>query len=98
MKISLPSINFVPASSSESANYHFLMMTESLSIPDGNRATVHEMAAAQKKIQAFVTEVEDKLFAVDDDMLHDFVVAQLRELAAEYNRELKIFSARFANH
>lgn len=98
MKISLPSINLVPANSSDSANYHFLMMTESLSIPDGNKATVHEMVAAQKKIQAFVVEVEEKLFDVDDDMLHDFVVDQLRELAAQYNQELKVFSARFANH
>ncbi len=83
---------------SAASNHHFLMMTESLAIPDGHKATVHEMVAAQKEIQAFVVAAEDRLSDVDDDMLHDFVVDQLRELAAQYNQQLKAFSARHANH
>lgn len=98
MKVSLPYISIAPAGSNVASNHHFLMMTESLTIPDGNKATVHEMVAAQKKIQTFVVEAEARLIDVDDDMLHDFVVDQLRELATQYNQQLKVFAARHANH
>lgn len=98
MKISLPHISVVPTRCGAPSRHHFLMMTESVTIPDGNRATIHEMFAAQEKIQEFVIEAEAKLNDLDDDMLHDFVVDRLHELATQYNQQLQCFSARSANH
>ena len=98
MKVSLPYISFIPASNSAPTNHHFLMMTASLTIPDGNRATIHEMVAAQKRIQEFVVTAEARLNDVEDAMLHDFVVDQLRDLATQYNQQLQLFTARHANH
>ncbi len=98
MKISLPYVSFMPAGGGAASNQSFLMMTESLTIPDGNRATIHEMVAAQKQIQEFVVTAESKLNDVDDAMLHDFVVDQLRDLATQYHQQLQLFTARHANH
>lgn len=98
MKVSLPNISIRPASGSTAIHHHFLMMTESITIPDGNRATIHEMVAAQQSIQEFVVTAEARLNDVEDAMLHDFVVDQLRELANQYNQQLQFFTARHANH
>lgn len=98
MKVTLPYINFIPANDSAPTDHHFLMMTESLTIPDGNQATIHEMVAAQQKIQEFVVIAEARLSDIDDAMLHDFVVDQLRDLATQYNQQLQRFTARHANH
>lgn len=98
MKVSLPYLSFIPAGDSAPNNHHFLMMTDSLTIPDGNRATIHEMVAAQQRIQDFVVTAEARLNDVEDAMLHDFVVDQLRDLATQYNQQLKLFTARHASH
>ncbi len=100
MKLSLPHMSYIPSATAGSAasSYHFLMMTEALTIPDGNLATIHEMVAAQKNIQEFVIAAEAGLRDVDDVMLHNFVVDQLHDLATLYKQQLNLFAARHAKH
>lgn len=98
MKVSLPLMSHLPRGDAAASNHHFVMMTASLVIPDGNRATIHEMVAAQKQIQKFVVAAETTLESIDDVMLYDFVVEQLRDLATQYNQQLQCFTARQTSH
>ena len=98
MKVSLPYMSPVPAGDDAASGHHFVMMTDSLLMPDGNRASIHEMVAAQKSIQKFVVAAETRLQGIDDAMLYDFVVDQLLDLAAQYNQQLQRFTARQTNH
>ena len=98
MKVSLPYVGYSVDDGGTASNQHFLMMTATITIPDGNQASMHAMVTAQKQIQEFVAAAEARLNDVDDMMLHDFVVEQLRDLATQYNQQLKLFTARYANH
>ena len=63
-------------------------------IPDATTAVTPQMIKAKNDIKTFMGAAETYLGCVKSNRKHDFMVAQMQDIAKQFNDAIKVFKAR----
>lgn len=74
-----------------------IMLSELVDIPNGKLAEPTEMISAHQAVQSYILNTERVLPSIVDEMLHDYIVDHLQRVAADFNRQLRLFKKRMYN-
>jgi hypothetical protein len=64
------------------------------SVPAGESATLEQMLSAQKNIQTYVSQAESHIGCIYNTFRYNLALKQIRNVANNYNSQLKIFKAK----
>lgn len=64
-----------------------------IKLPDGRKASFHEMQRYGQVLQEFIREQEENLAQITNDRRHNGIIEYLQTLADGYNKQLGLYQS-----